>query len=176
MKPQLNPKITLPVLAALATVSCAGAISSSIPVQVAPVALPVAVAQGSIADMEQAVHQQVNQYRAQKGLPPLSLNQTISQQCREHSQNMANGSVPFSHNGFDVRVDAIAEEITYGSAAENVAYNYGHPDPVRQAVTGWIGSDGHRKNMEGDFDLTGVGVAKNAKGEYYFTQIFIKRR
>ncbi len=176
MKPQLNPQITLSIIAALATVSCTGAISSNIPVQVSPVALPVPVVQGSIADMEQAVHQQVNQYRAQKGLPPLSLNETISEQCREHSQNMANGSVPFSHDGFDVRVDAIGLQITYRAAAENVAYNYGHADPVRQAVTGWIGSDGHRENMEGDFDLTGVGVAKNAKGEYYFTQIFIKRR
>jgi uncharacterized protein YkwD len=30
--------------------------------------------------------------------------------------------------------------------------------------------------MEGNFDLTGIGVSKNAKGEYYLTQIFIKRR
>jgi uncharacterized protein YkwD len=28
--------------------------------------------------------------------------------------------------------------------------------------------------MIGDFNLTGIGVAKNRAGEYYFTQIFIK--
>jgi uncharacterized protein YkwD len=40
-----------------------------------------------------------------------------------------------------------------------------------QAVDGWIKSDGHRKNMEGQFlILTGTGL-RNAKGEYYFTQL-----
>jgi uncharacterized protein YkwD len=27
--------------------------------------------------------------------------------------------------------------------------------------------------MEGNYNLTGIGVAKNAEGEYYFTQLFI---
>jgi uncharacterized protein YkwD len=30
--------------------------------------------------------------------------------------------------------------------------------------------------MVGAYDLTGIGIAKNAKGEYYYSQIFIKRR
>jgi uncharacterized protein YkwD len=57
-----------------------------------------------------------------------------------------------------------------------VAYNQGYSKPDEQAVEGWIKSSGHRKNMEGDFDLTGIGITKNAKSEYYFTQIFIKSR
>jgi uncharacterized protein YkwD len=30
--------------------------------------------------------------------------------------------------------------------------------------------------MEGNFNVTGIGVAKNDKGEYYFTQLFILER
>jgi uncharacterized protein YkwD len=30
--------------------------------------------------------------------------------------------------------------------------------------------------MEGNYDFTGIGITKNAKGEYYLTQVFIKRR
>jgi uncharacterized protein YkwD len=58
----------------------------------------------SLATIEKAVHNQVNQYRANRGLPPLSLNYRITEQARIHSRNMANGTVPFSHDGFNQRV------------------------------------------------------------------------
>ena len=132
------------------------------------------LASSSIADLEKAVNQQINQYRASKKLPPLSVDSRITKQARIHSENMASGKVKFSHDGFDGRAKAIA--ILYQSVAENVAYNMGFSDPVRNAVDGWIKSDGHRKNMEGQFNLTGIGIAKNAKGEYYFTQLFVRSR
>lgn len=140
--------------------------------------LPIYIAQAntSPASVEQAVHNQVNQYRAQRGLPPLSLDERISGQARTHSQNMASGAVPFSHNGFAQRVQAIGGMITYRAAAENVAYNQGYNDPATQAVQGWLRSTGHRQNIECNYNLTGVGVARNARGEYYFTQIFIRSR
>ena len=136
----------------------------------------VAQAPASLQTLEQAVLTQINQHRASLKLPPLTLNATISEQARAHSQAMANGQVPFSHNGFQQRVATIARTIPYSRAAENVAYNQGYSDPVSQAVQGWLQSTGHRQNIEGSFDLTGIGIAKNAKGEYYFTQIFIRRR
>jgi uncharacterized protein YkwD len=131
---------------------------------------------GEFTALEESVHQQVNQYRQSRNLPPLKLDARISEQARVHSQAMASGKVPFSHNGFEGRVKAIAKSIPYRKAGENVAYNMGYSNPGEQAVEGWIKSPGHRQNMEGDFDLTGVGITKNAKGEYYFTQVFIKRR
>lgn len=72
------------------------------------------------------------------------------------------------------RVQAIA--IPYRAAAENVAYNRGYTDPVAKAVEGWLNSSGHRRNIEGNYNLTGIGVAKNSQGAYYFTQIFILKR
>ena len=92
-------------------------------------------------------------------------------------QNKSNltiwGNVRFGHNGFQQRVQIIGRSLPYQKAAENVAFNKGHADRANRAVRGWINSRGHRQNMEGQFDLTGIGVAKNAAGEYYFTQIFI---
>ena len=130
----------------------------------------------TLASVEQAVHNQVNQYRASRGLPPLSLDARISEQARAHSQNMAIGAVPFSHDGFSQRVQTIAKVIPYSGAAENVAYNQGYSDPATQAVQGWLRSTGHRTNIEGQYSLTGIGIAKNSQGEYYFTQIFIRSR
>jgi len=129
----------------------------------------------SLNALEKSIDQQVNEYRKSRNLPPLTLDDRISEQAKIHSQAMANGKVPFSHEGFEQRVKAIAKSINYRSSAENVAFNQGFSDPATQAVQGWLKSPGHLKNIEGDFDLTGVGVIKNAQGEFYFTQIFIKR-
>jgi uncharacterized protein YkwD len=127
-------------------------------------------------EMEQRVHELVNQYRQAQNLPLLTLDERISTQARKHSQAMAQGNMTFSHDGFDDRIKAIGQSLSYRSAAENLAYNMGYRDPVNQAVEGWIGSPGHQKNMVGSYDLTGIGIAKNSKGEYYYSQIFIKRR
>lgn len=130
----------------------------------------------SLGAIEQAVHNQVNQYRASLGLAPLALDSRISSQARAHSQNMASGAVPFSHDGFSQRVQALATQIPYNESSENVAYNQGYADAATQAVQGWLNSTGHRTNIEGNYNLTGIGVAKNEEGEYYFTQIFVTSR
>lgn len=128
----------------------------------------------TMADIEQAVHVQINQYRASKGLPPLTLNAAIVEQARGHSRNMAKGTTAFSHDGFDDRIDAIGRSIKVVSGAENVAFNAGFSDPATRAVEGWLNSTGHRENIEGDYNLTGIGVEKNSSGEFYFTQVFVR--
>ena len=126
------------------------------------------------ADLVQKVHQRVNQYRKSQNLPPLSLNAAISQQAEIHSQNMAQQTVEFGHHGFKARIKALSDRISYRSAAENVAHNQGYDNPAAKAVAGWIDSEKHRQNIVGDYNLTGIGVAKNQQGEYYFTQIFMQ--
>lgn len=119
-----------------------------------------------INELEKSVHQQINQYRQSLNLSPLQLDPLISKQARTHSENMAQGIVPFGHDGFEQRVKALADSIQYRHVAENVAYNQGYSDPVGQVVQGWINSSDHRHNIEGNYDLTGIGVAKNDRGEY----------
>ncbi len=125
--------------------------------------------------MEKSIHNQVNQYRQSQNLPPLTFDPTISAQARAHSQAMANIS-RLSHDGFQTRATALQQTIPYRAVAENVAYNMGHSRPDTTAVNGWVKSPGHQKNMVGEYDLTGIGVAQNSQGEYYFTQIFIRKR
>lgn len=125
--------------------------------------------------LERLVHQQVNQFRRLRNLPALALDERISQQARLHSQRMANGSVPFSHEGFEQRGRLIELVITNQGISENVAYNQGYADPIAEALQGWIASEGHRRNLEGQFDLTGIGVAQNSRGQFFFTQIFVRR-
>ncbi|MCC5659596.1 CAP domain-containing protein [Nostoc sp. XA010] len=124
------------------------------------------------AALEQSIFNKINDYRASQGLAKLTLNSAIDNQARIHSQNMANGKVPFGHTGFSERVKAIG--IPYSSAGENVAYNQGYSDPATIAVQGWLKSPGHLANIRGNFNKTGIGVASNSRGEIYFTQIFLR--
>jgi uncharacterized protein YkwD len=124
-------------------------------------------------EIEKAVFDGVNHYRKSQGLLECELDKDLSEICRFHSEEMARGSRSFGHDRFNDRVKAIT--FSYEEVAENVASNRGHSDPVEAAVAGWIKSNGHRENMKGKYNVTGVGVAQNARGQYYFTQIFVRR-
>jgi uncharacterized protein YkwD len=124
-----------------------------------------------LTELESLVFEQVNQYRVTSGLPPLQIDAGVVREARRHSAAMAAGRVSFGHDGFPERVRSAG--IGYRAAAENVALNKGMREPAAHAVQRWIKSRGHRSNMKGDFNLTGVGVASSDDGTYYFTQIFL---
>lgn len=127
--------------------------------------------QADLLKMEEEVLQLVNNYRTSKGLKALVMDEYMRQLCREHSQNMANGTVGFGHAGFDERTDLIWAKIAMGGIAENVAYNY---SGAQQALEQWQNSSGHNQNMLGDYTLTGVGIAFDGS-TYYYTQMFLRK-
>jgi uncharacterized protein YkwD len=125
------------------------------------------------SELVNRVHRQVSEFRRDHGLEPLTLERSISAEAREHSAEMARSGKTISHRGFNQRLEDIRKKIPYRAAAENVAAAAGHEDPARTVVEGWKKSPEHRKNMLGDFSLTGIGVAQSNNGTYFFTQIFI---
>lgn len=114
----------------------------------------------------------INLYRRSRNLPALVWDDAIAVQCQTHSNNMANGVVPFGHAGFETRSIAL---LPWLSAAENVTYNIGFSRPAVEATKSWLASPAHRANIVGDFNRGAIGVARSASGTYFFTQIFIKR-
>ena len=127
------------------------------------------------AALERVVHELVNRHRRARGLTPLTLDQRISRQARLHSQAMAEGRTRFGHGGFTDRIEALGRVMSCRRTAENVASNRGHRDPAAEAVRGWLESRAHLENIDGPYDLTGIGVARNAAGEVFFTQLFVGR-
>jgi uncharacterized protein YkwD len=127
------------------------------------------------AALEREVFELVNRYRRARGATPLVLDARIGEQARRHSVAMANGSTPVGHRGFDDRVQALRRVMACRRSAENVGMNHGYRDPASQVVRGWIESEGHRKNIEGPYESTGIGVVSDAAGTIYFTQIFVGR-
>ena len=127
------------------------------------------------ADLEHHVHRLVNEHRTSQGLKPLAFNSEISAIARHHSRNMASGRVGFSHGGFESRRKKIAGFITQLGVGENVAMvpaGSSHVGAV--AVSNWLKSPGHRRNIEGAYELTGVGIAQGPTGAYFFTQLFVR--
>ncbi len=133
--------------------------------------LPSALA----AELERYVHRLVNEHRVSQGLKPLAFNSEISAIARRHSQDMATGRVGFSHGGFESRRKKIAGFIAQPGVGENVAMvpaGSSHVGAV--AVSNWLESPGHRRNIEGAYELTGVGIAQGPTGSYFFTQLFVR--
>ncbi|TNV79445.1 hypothetical protein FGO68_gene16212 [Halteria grandinella] len=110
-----------------------------------------------------------NKFRAENGLPALSWNQRLHEIGIVHSKDMAEGRVPFGHQGFNERMRKVPFFVR--SFSENVAWNANCGDPVEVAVQGWINSPGHRKNMLSTSNLCGIAVFVHY-GRYYFTQLF----
>lgn len=123
--------------------------------------------------IEEDILNYVNQDRKSKGLGLLKLNEIESSIAAEHSRNMATGKVPFGHNGLTARAKKIRKQlgVPITTVGENVASGQ---MTAKEAVEGWLQSPGHKKNIEGDFTMTGIGWAKDKKGMIYFTQIFTK--
>lgn len=125
------------------------------------------------AQLQQSVLDYMNQYRRGRGLAPLKMMPLITAEALKHSKNMANGRVDFGHDGFEDRADRLMSQIEQSNAiAENVAYG---KFSAQEVVNRWLQSAGHRKNIEGKFNLTGVGIIKRSDGYIYFTQIFLNK-
>lgn len=81
-----------------------------------------------------------------------------------------------SHDGFDWAAETLNEITPYESIAENIGTSFGYRDAAGAALEGWIKSDPHRHAMLENFNLSGVGVARDSLGSFYFTQLFIRPR
>lgn len=122
--------------------------------------------------MERDLLNLVNEYRKSKKLPPLQTNAAMEYQARRHSMDMGTHRIPFGHQGLSFRIKYIFEKVPGATTVgENVAYGNLSAQAV---VSGWIKSPEHRKNMEGNFKYTGIGVTRNMQNQLYFTQIFAK--
>lgn len=112
-----------------------------------------------------------NDERAKHKLPPVKEHALLSKVAQAHSDNMA-GQKKMAHE-LDGKAPADrvkAAGYKYSAMSENVAE--GHPNAAA-VVAGWMASPGHRANvLDGNATEIGVGVASDADGRPYYTQVF----
>ena len=122
---------------------------------------------------EESLLKLINQHREEIGLQPLQMNEFIYTKAKEHAENMAKGLVTYSHEGYFDRYNQIKEHIpNVTGGGENILYGPDTPEAVLEA---WLLSTDHKKNIEGDFNLTGLAMVKDKDGNYFYTQIFIRK-
>jgi len=123
------------------------------------------------SDTEAEILNLVNEYRLSNGLQILTMDSVVWRYATEHNNYQINLE-DINHDNFSERMDNLQAEIGGGAAAENVAMGYDSPESV---VQGWIGSEGHRLNMLGDYNLTGISAKKSNAGDWYYCQIFLNK-
>ncbi len=108
-----------------------------------------------------------NRYRAAHGLPALQPNPRLSEVAQTWTQQMADRDI-LAHNPW------YSDEIPPGwtSTAENIAQNWQHAT-AEAVIDQWANSPGHLQHILGPaYTDLGVGVAVNAAGKLYATQVF----
>ncbi|KAJ0392851.1 hypothetical protein ATCC90586_010840 [Pythium insidiosum] len=115
----------------------------------------------------------VNAERAKAGLAPFCTNSKLQRAAQLHSEDQAQNNF-MSHTGSDG--SSMSDRITrqqfqWNSVAENVAA--GQVD-VASVMQSWMNSDGHRRNILGNYKFFGMGYATNPSSTYthYWTQNF----
>ena len=127
--------------------------------------------------LERQVARLVNEHRATRRLSRLTFDTALATIARAHSGRMAARRVPMGHDGFEERAEVVGRVLPFLRIAENVALNdYAVARTVAVAVRGWLRSPHHLENIEGSYNVTGVGIVRAKDGTFYYTQLFVARR
>lgn len=125
-----------------------------------------------LTEDEQAILDATNRAREKEGLPPLRLDAALAKAAREHAKNMAGqGKMAHVLDGKKPEERVKDAGYDYSWTGENIAWAT-DLDPAG-TVKGWMNSPHHRENiLRKQFREIGIGIARSAKGEYYYAQVF----
>ncbi len=113
----------------------------------------------------------INNHRISIGLNALENMSSIKAQAYNHTEYMI-GENKISHDNFLQRSASLKNNPGALSVSENVAFAYSSAQSV---VNAWLGSEGHRAVIEGDFTSFDITADLDKDGKYYYTNIFIKK-
>lgn len=133
------------------------------------------------------IHDLINEQRSSNGLRQLGWHPKLGQAATNHSDDMATSGY-FSHDspngsdftrryaqvGFSCQIPI--SSMMYSGGAENIFMlegYYGEDTIAREAVEGWMNSQGHRDNILTPYFLNeGIGIGVADDGTIYITQDF----
>ncbi len=123
----------------------------------------------------------VNELRAGRGLAALEPEPRLEKAAADFARHMARtGVLEHDADGRTPAARAKQRGYTYCVISENIAYEYNSrgfsPDALaRNLVDGWRDSPTHRENiLDPAVTQTGLGIARNERGEFYAAQLFAR--
>jgi uncharacterized protein YkwD len=125
-----------------------------------------------LSEVEQAILDLTNKEREKENLPLLKLNKILCEAARAHSANMAKQEkMEHELDGKNPADRVKAAGYIYAHMAENIAVSDG--EKPAGIVKAWMDSKVHKENILNEkYTEIGIGIAKNEKGETYYTQEF----
>ncbi len=133
----------------------------------------------NLSGLSKDVFQKINYQRKLKRLNVLRWDNDLSDIAYDYSRKMARENF-FSH--YDKDGNTIVERAeeydikNWQKIGENLFQCEGYDNPVDVAVSGWLRSPSHRKNIyDREWTHTGIGVYQTRRGEVYITQVFLKK-
>lgn len=159
----------LPILAIMALLSFTSCSTDSLPEDDAN-AINLLAAPAP-KDIEMDVLRLINDYRAEQGLNALNNDNMIKSVAFSHTDYMIEVD-NVSHDNFFQRKTSLQQNANAIAVSENVAYGFSSAHSV---VNAWINSPGHRATLEGDFTDFDISAEQDEDGDWYYTNIFIKR-
>ena len=111
----------------------------------------------------------VNDYRLSIGKSMLIRNSTADKLAAEHTNYMISKEDVNSDN-FETRLETLEQK----ENAQEISENMGFSISAKETMDANLNNIWLKVNVEGDFTHTGIAVKKDAKGYYYYTQIFYR--
>ena len=121
--------------------------------------------------IEEEVLDLINEYRAEQGLNTLFYNGTVKAVAFTHTDYMIEEN-DVSHHNFYIRKQNLQQSENAQVVSENVAFGY---TSAQSVVNAWINSPSHRQNLEGDYTHFDLSAEQDENGDWYYTNIFIKK-
>lgn len=121
--------------------------------------------------LEIEVLELINEYRINSGLNPLNNNNTVKAVAYTHSDYMREVD-NVSHDNFYARKQSLQNNQNAQIVTENVAFGYTSAESL---VNAWLNSPSHRSNIEGSYTDFDISAEQNEDGDWYYTNIFIKK-
>lgn len=153
------------------------------PIPVKKETAPVEYTEAYVVELERAIHDRINAERVRLGLKVLGYDDTLAQVAALHSTDMANENY-FAHadeNGCTSACRVTNSGYSWRAVGENLfliksTYKYSVEDASAVIVQGWMGSEGHRRNIVNeDFTEQGVGVVILGEN-MYATEVLARPR
>jgi len=124
-----------------------------------------------VSKEEQAILDLTNAARAKEKLPPLKANPLLMEAARSHAANMAK----------QMKVEHVLDSKRSGQRIADAGYmattsseNIGQSPRLmpKDVFEQWLESKAHRGHVLGKYDETGIGLARDSEGAYYYCQVF----
>lgn len=115
-----------------------------------------------------------NSEREKRNKSPLKINEQLNDAAQKHADWMAQKKKMSHREGLSEPWNRAKKAgYDYVSVGENIAYGQ---NDAQEVMKDWMHSRGHRRNILGNYEDVGFGIAESSNGQKYWCVVFGKQQ